>query len=66
MTAHRPTSTDPQILAGRLATGWVMIDQEPHPNRAARLEDFWLALLHEYKRVVDAECDRGRPAREAA
>ncbi len=33
---------DPHVLAGRLATGWVMIEAEPNPMKRERLEDHWL------------------------
>lgn len=51
---------DPHVLAGRLATGWVMCDQERDPTRKQRLEDHWLRLLREYERA----CDEGEPRSE--
>jgi hypothetical protein len=54
MAMHRPPpSTDPQILAGRLAVGWMMIDAEPNARRRHELEDHWLRLLAQYVAAVD-------------
>lgn len=44
------------IIVGRLNAGWLMIDAEPDLEKRARLEDFWIALLHDY----EAACDRDR------
>jgi len=54
-TNHRPTEheTDPRVLAGRLNTGWLMIDRETDPTRKERLEDHWTQLLHRYEEVCD-------------
>ena len=46
-TDHR--DTDAQVLAGRLNTGWLVIEAERNPDRRARLEDHWIRLLHEYE-----------------
>ncbi len=42
------------ILAGRLNAGWLMIDAETDPAKRGRLEDHWIALLHEYEAACDA------------
>ena len=41
------------ILAGRLNAGWIMCETEPDDAKRARLEDHWIALLHDYERLVD-------------
>jgi len=51
---------DIHVLAGRLDAGWVMIAAEPDDANRARLEDHWIALLHQYE---DA-CDRAEMAQE--
>ena len=37
------------VIVGRLNAGWVMIDTEPDPEKRTRLEDHWIALLHQYE-----------------
>ena len=44
---------DVAVLAGRLNAGWVMIDAEPGDAKSARLEDYWLVLLHRYESACD-------------
>ncbi len=48
---HDPQSRHDRVhvLIGRLETGWTLIDEEPDPQRKARLEDRWIALLHDYE-----------------
>lgn len=41
------------ILAGRLATGWILCEQETDPRRRHDLEDHWLRLLDAYVAAVD-------------
>lgn len=49
------TTNDIAILAGRLATGWVMCDQEADPVRREALETHWCRLLGAYVAAVDHE-----------
>jgi hypothetical protein len=51
---------DIHVLAGRLNAGWVMIGAEPDDAKRARLEDYWLVLLHAY----EAACDQAAGAQE--
>ncbi len=44
---------DIHVLAGRLNAGWVMIAAEPDDAKRARLEDHWIALLHQYENAWD-------------
>ena len=44
---HR--DTDAQVLAGRLTTGWLVIEAERDLARKHRLEDHWIRLLREYE-----------------
>ncbi len=44
---------DIQVLGGRLNAGWVMIAAEPDDAKRARLEDHWIALLHQYEDACD-------------
>ena len=41
-------------LEQRLETGWQMCEAETDHNMRVRLEDYWVALLEEYQRAVDA------------
>lgn len=50
-TDHR--DPDAHVHVGRLDTGWSMIDRELDPERKERLEDHWIALLHEYETACD-------------
>ncbi len=43
------TDHEIQILAGRLNAGWAMCEFEADPAKRARLEDHWIALLHQYE-----------------
>ncbi len=43
----------PHILAGRLNTGWIMIDRETAPARKERLENHWTKLLRSYEDACD-------------
>ncbi len=43
----------PHIIAGRLNTGWLMIDRETDPARKERLEEHWLCLLHAYESACE-------------
>lgn len=55
---HR--DTDAHVLAGRLTTGWLVIDAERDPARKQRLEDHWIHLLHDY----ETACDGAHPRPE--
>lgn len=57
-TDHR--DTDAQVLAGRLTTGWLVIEAERNPDRRAHLEDHWIRLLHDY----ETACDQVHPCPE--
>ncbi len=58
---HRPPhhDTDPHVLAGRLATGWVMIEAEPNPTKREKLEDHWIRLLRSYENACDRAAATG-------
>ena len=49
------------VLVGRLNTGWIVCEQEPDPQKRARLEDHWIVLLRQYESACD-QC----PARPAS
>ena len=53
------THTDAELLAGRLAVGWTMIDRETDPGGKERLEDHWIRLLHEYEERIDQSVQTG-------
>ena len=44
---------DVRVLVGRLNTGWTVCEQETDVDRKARLEDHWIALLHQYEALGD-------------
>ncbi len=48
------------VLVGRLNTGWIVCEEEPDPQKRARLEDHWIVLLRRYE---DA-CDQAARAQE--
>lgn len=48
---HRETHA--HVLAGRLNTGWLMIEAEPNPTKKEKLEDHWLRLLRQYEVACD-------------
>jgi len=41
------------VLVGRLNTGWIVCEREADPVKRARLEDHWIALLHQYEEAWD-------------
>ena len=45
--------SDPQVLADRLDTGWLMCEREAAPERKERLERHWVDLLHEYQESIE-------------
>ncbi len=44
---------DIHVLGSRLNAGWVMIAAEPDDAKRARLEDYWITLLHRYEDACD-------------
>lgn len=64
MQGKRPhaSHTDAELLAGRLAVGWTMIEREADPGRKEHLEQHWLDLLHAYEEVSDQSMQTGAAA----
>jgi tagatose-1,6-bisphosphate aldolase len=46
------------VLVGRLNAGWSMCQTEKDPAKRERLEDHWIALLHDYEAVCDRSMSR--------
>lgn len=44
-----------QELAGRLATGWQLIEQETASQRKEHLEDHWIHLLRQYEQACEGD-----------
>jgi len=46
-------TSDILIIVGRLNAGWIMCNREADPDKRARMENHWIALLHQYEAMCD-------------
>jgi hypothetical protein len=58
MRTISPPQSTVAVLVERLNTGWAMCQAETDPAQRRRLEDHWIALLHDYETACDQSMSR--------